>query len=276
MGLNIDQIRKRLNTLKSQTKKTSNIWKPEPGKSKIRIVPYKYQPGNPFVELYFHYAFGGKGKRSYLSLKTFGEKDPIVDFCEKLKRTGLKEDWLMGVKHEPKLRTFAPIVVRGKEQEGVKFWGFGKQIYEKLLAVAENEAEWGDITDPVSGHDIQVEFKSKEEVGKDYPETDIQVLPSITPLSKDDALVAKLLDEQKEIFEVFPKPTVDELKEVLNKFLNPEETEEETAEGEESAEEGETDTKPTPKIAAKPAVKEGKEDVKQAFDKLFKDADAAK
>ena len=225
MALNIDLIRKRLNTLKSQTKKSSTIWKPEPGKTKVRIVPYKFQPGNPFIELYFHYEFVNKAKkqRAPLSLKTFGEKDPIVDFCEKLKRTGQKEDWLMGVKHEPKLRTFVPIVIRGKEQEGIKFWGFGKQIYEKLLAVAENEAEWGDITDVESGHDIQVEFKTKEEVGKDYPETDIQVLPSVTPLSKDAKLVETLLNDQKEIFEVYPKPEYKDLVEVLEKFLNPEE-----------------------------------------------------
>ena len=271
MALNIELIRKRLNNLKSQTKKSKDTWKPEPGKTKIRIVPYKFQPDNPFIELFFHYEFGGKGKRTFLSLKTFGEKDPIVEFCDKLKRTGEKEDWLMGVKHEPKMRTFAPIVVRGKEQEGVKFWGFGKTIYEKLLAVAENEAEWGDITDPTAGHDILVEFKSKEEVGKDYPETDIQVLPSVTPLSKDKELVEKLLDEQKEIFEVYPKPTYEELVEVLEKFLNPEEGDDVP---EPSADEDdETPKKPESK---KTPVKEGKEDVKQAFDKLFKDADAAK
>ena len=26
------------------------------------------------------------------------------------------------------MRTFAPVVVRGKESEGVKFWGFGKTV----------------------------------------------------------------------------------------------------------------------------------------------------
>ena len=34
---------------------------------------------------------------------------------------------------EPKMRTYVPILVRGAESEGVKFWGFGKQVYTELF-----------------------------------------------------------------------------------------------------------------------------------------------
>ena len=34
---------------------------------------------------------------------------------------------------EPKLRTFVPVVVRGEEGEGVRFWGFGKTVYQEIL-----------------------------------------------------------------------------------------------------------------------------------------------
>ena len=278
MTLDLALIRKRLTTLKTQTNKSKDTWKPEPGKTKIRIVPYKYQPDNPFIEMYFH--FNIVPKKSPLSLKTFGEKDPIADFAEKLKRTGDRTDWALGRKMEPKLRTFACVVVRGKEQEGVKFWGFGKTIYEKLLGTIA-EPEWGDITDPHSGRDIIVEFKTKEQVGKDYPETDITVLPTQTPLTKDDALMTKLLDEQKEIIEVYPKPTYEELMEALDKHLNPEEEEGgvETTPNPEGDEES-TDTSAPAGVkentAKKPAVKEGTKDVAKAFDEMFKKADAAK
>jgi len=268
MGLNLEQIRKRLTTLKSQTNKSRDTWKPEPGKTKIRIVPYKFQPDNPFIELYFHFELA---KRPYLSLKTFGEKDPIVDFADKLKRTGDQNDWKMGRKMDPKMRTFACVVIRGKEQEGVKFWGFGKQIYEKLLTTMA-EPEWGDITDPHSGRDITIEFKTKEQVGKDFPETEMTVLPTQTPLTKDDALMTKLLDEQKEIFEVYPKPTFEELLEVLDKFLNPEE---ETAGVDTTPNPDADEDEPAVTTAKKPPVKEGVKDVAKAFDKMFKAADAA-
>ena len=87
--MDIDQVKKRLVALKAQTNKSSLLWKPEPGDTTIRIVPLKTNPDNPFIELYFHFEFG---KKSYLSLKTFGEKDPVVQLCEKLRRTGEKED----------------------------------------------------------------------------------------------------------------------------------------------------------------------------------------
>ena len=33
------------------------------------------------------------------------------------------------------MRTFAPVIVRGEESEGVKWWGFGKTVYQELLAI---------------------------------------------------------------------------------------------------------------------------------------------
>ena len=97
--------------------------------------------------MYFHYDIA---KRSMLSPITFGNADPVVEFAEKLKKTGDKDDWLMGRKIEPKMRTYVPVVVRGKESEGVKFWGFGKTIYTELLSII-SDPDYGDITDLMNG-----------------------------------------------------------------------------------------------------------------------------
>ena len=122
MAINLDAIRAKLNKLQSQTGRQNNLWKPEPGNQQIRIVPYQHDKDNPFLELYFHYDLGEK---NYLSPVTFGKADPVVEFAEKLKATGNREDWQMARKMEPKMRTYVPIIVRGQESEGVKFWGFG-------------------------------------------------------------------------------------------------------------------------------------------------------
>ncbi len=45
-----------------------------------------------------------------LSPITFGNADPIVEFAEKLKKTGDKDEWLMGRKIEPKMRTYVPVI----------------------------------------------------------------------------------------------------------------------------------------------------------------------
>lgn len=266
--MDIDQVKKRLQTLKAQTNKSSLLWKPEPGDTVIRIVPLKENPDNPFIELYFHFEFG---KKSFLSLKTFNEKDPVVMLCDKLRRTGEKEEWKMARKLEPKLRTFVPIVVRGKENEGVKYWGFGKTVYEALMKLVTNP-EWGDVSDPVSGHDITVTFQTKEEVGKDFPVTTIQALPKQKPLTTNETLLEKLLNEQKSIFDAFPKPTFEELEEALEKYMNPEEAEE--------VKDVTPETPQTPKKeSVKPAIA-GKTpatgDVGDAFTALFKKADQAK
>ena len=218
--MNIDKIKQRLATLKTATTKQNILWKPEPGKTSVRIVPYKYNPDNPFIELYFHFEIASK---PMLSPFTYGEPDPIVEFSNQLKKTGSKDDWRLGKKLEPKLRTFVPIVVRGQENEGVKFWGFGKQVYEQLLTFI-SEPDYGDITSPDTGCDIVITFKTAKEVGKDYPETTIIVKRMSTPLAENKELRTKFLEEQKNIQDIYKKPTYDELKKALDVWLNPEES----------------------------------------------------
>ena len=31
------------------------------------------------------------------------------------------------------MRTYVYVLVRGEESEGIKFWGFGKTVYQELL-----------------------------------------------------------------------------------------------------------------------------------------------
>ena len=57
------------------------------------------------------------------------------------------------------MRTFKPVIVRGEESEGVKFWGFGKTAYQELLSIII-DPDYGDITDPKNGRDITLEFKT--------------------------------------------------------------------------------------------------------------------
>ncbi len=223
MSINLDAIKSRLNSLKNTNNRTSNLWKPEPGEHQIRIVPYVHNLSNPFLELYFHYNLG---KRSILSPVSFGRPDPIVNFAEKMKQTGEKEDWIMGRKLEPKMRTFVPIIIRGQENEGVKFWGFGKQLYQELLAFFA-DPDYGDLSDLKTGRDIVVTVKSPEETGRDYTETTIRIKPKETVATENSDILQKI-KEQANITELYPEPTYDELKIQLQTWLgsSDEETEE--------------------------------------------------
>jgi hypothetical protein len=217
MAINLDAIRGRLNKLQSTTSKKVELWKPAPGKHQIRLVPYKFNEENPFIELYFHYNINNK---SYLSPMSFGRPDPIVEFADKLKRMGDKEDWKAAKKMEPKLRTFVPVLVRGEEGEGVRFWGFGKTVYQEILGYMA-DPDYGDITDPTTGRDITVEIVSAEDSGTSYPVTTIRVKPKETPLVESAEETKKFLTNQMEITDLYQELTYSELKSVLEGWLNP-------------------------------------------------------
>ena len=258
MALNLDAIRAKLNQLNKTDDKKSNIWKPESGKTRVRIVPYVHRKENPFLELYFHYDIG---KKTMLSPITFGNADPIVEFAEKLKKTGDKEDWLMGRKIEPKMRTYVPVIVRGKESEGVKFWGFGKTIYTELLSIIA-DADYGDITDLMNGRDIDVEFTPAEGAGS-YPKTAIRVKPNTQPATEDKEVAQKIMN-QPQITDLFPEPTFDELQQALEEWMNPENADSDV----DSDEEESAPAAPAKSAASKPAATKV-DSVADAFNDLF-------
>ena len=215
--MDINAIRSRLNKLQNTQRKSDSLWKPTTGKHQVRIGPYKFNPDNPFIELYFHYNVNNK---TYLSPQSFGRPDPIVEFSDKLKRMGDKEDYKAARQMEPKLRTFVPVIVRGEEGEGVKFWGFGKTVYQEILGYIA-DPDYGDITDPVSGRDLTIEYTSAEDAGTSYPTTTIRVKPKETPLVEDSQQVENLLQNQTEITDLYQELSYDELKDVLEGWLNP-------------------------------------------------------
>jgi len=214
--MDLNAIKSRLNQLQTTNTRTSNLWKPSPGTQIVRIVPYKFNQDNPFIELYFHYDLGGK---NYLSPISFGRPDPIEEFAQKLKSTGSKDDYRLGRKIEAKMRTFAPVVVRGEEKEGVRFWGFGKTVYQELLSIIA-DPDYGDITDSVSGRDVAIEFKTAEETGKSFPSTSIRVKPNQTPITEDASILESIKESQKNITEIYQERSYDELTEALNEYLN--------------------------------------------------------
>ena len=224
--MDINAIKNRLNQLQTTTSTKKSFWKPEPGKTQIRIVPYKFNKDNPFQELFFHYQFENK---TFVSPVTYGRPDPINEFSTKLKSTGVKDDWIQGKRLEPKMRTYAPVVVRGQESEGVKFWGFGKTVYQELLSIIA-DPDYGDITDPINGRDINVEKMTPAEAGNQYGKTTIRVKPNMTPLTEDKEQLKSMIESQVDINELYTEPTYDELKEVLDRYMNPESQEEETEE----------------------------------------------
>ena len=255
--MDINAIKSKLTQLQSTTSTKDNFWKPEPGTQVVRIVPYKHNKDNPFMELYFHYNLGGN--KTYLSPATFGRPDPVEEFSNKLKSTGNKDEWVQGKRLEPKMRTFVPVVVRGREDEGVKFWGFGKTVYQELLGVIA-DPDYGDITDAMNGRDIGIERQTPAEAGNQYGKTTVRVKPNQSKLVEDSEALENLLNNQSNITELYTEPSYDDLKEALSNFLNP---------SDDSSQSSTTSATTTNTTTTTKPVAETVSNTSDAFDNLF-------
>lgn len=197
------------------------FWKPKAGKHQVRILPSKFDKTNPFREVYFHYGFS---KGPILALTNWNEKDPIVEFAKSLRKSSDKDDWQLAKKVEPKLRYFAPVLIRGEEAQGARLWEFGKLIYEQLLGIASDE-DYGDYTDITDGRDFTVEAVEEVIMGRKGIKCNLRVKPKTTPISEDATVVGNSLNEQPDIFNINKRYTFDELKDLLDKWLNPDDEE---------------------------------------------------
>jgi len=263
-------LKQKLDTLQQKTPAggakrdySLTFWRPTVGKQQIRIVPSAFNSNNPFTELKFYYGITNK---VMLSPETWGEKDPIALFASKLREEYSKENYLLAKKLDAKTRIFAPVIVRGEEDKGVRLWQFGKLIYEELLSLAVDD-EIGDYTDIVSGRDLTIETVGPESTGTQYNKSSVRVRLKETPLSDDAELVDKWISDQPNPTKEFKQFTFDEMKSALEKWLAPE-TNDDT-DGDVTPAAVETPAKSNFSLdTTKDNVKKNKAD---AFDTLFDD-----
>jgi hypothetical protein len=268
--MDLQAIKQRMQSLQNKGKgggnkddRAKNFWVPPVGKSVIRIVPSRFNKANPFKEVMFHYGIGNK---TMLSLTNFGEKDPIVEFAQQLRKTNDKENWSLAKKIEPKMRVFVPVIVRGEEDKGVRMWQFGKEMYLELLGIAEDE-DIGDYTDLMDGRDLTVDTVGPEVTGTKFNKSSIRIKPKTSPLSEDNEQIKKWISEQPDVLTLYKKYEFDEMKTMLMEWLEP---------SEDTGDEAETTTAEAPVAEAPKAnytlnTKTKKSFDENEFDELFKD-----
>jgi hypothetical protein len=138
MGINMELMRKKLAALRGEGRgdgKVSAFFKPDEGDQTIRMVTPK--DGDPLKELFFHYNVGNHRGGIMCPKRNFGERCPICEFASQLWREGTENNDEESKKLAKSLfvrtRFFSPVVVRGREEEGIKVYGYGKKAYELLL-----------------------------------------------------------------------------------------------------------------------------------------------
>lgn len=231
MSINIELMRKKLARLKGEETSTevSVFFKPEEGEQDIRIVPAP--DGDPLKEVFFHYDVPGVTSGIMCPKRNDGEQCPICEFASRLWRDGVDNNDDQSKEMAKKLfvrsRYFSPIIVRGRESEGVKLYGYGKKAYEMLLGYIL-DPDYGDITDPDSGTDISLTYEKPTKKGA-YPQTNLKMRRNTSPLASDKALYKNLMSNIPSVNDVFAeqRKTPAEIEKILDDMMNAEASPEE-------------------------------------------------
>ena len=216
MALDLEAIRRRVAEL-SGLKKTSSIqmWKPQLGEHKIRCLPWKESPdGQPFTERWFYYLGENAG---ILTPHQFGKPDPINDLIRKLYSSGKPDDRVLAKKLQPKMRCYAPVVVRGEEDKGVQVWAFGKLVYQRMLGFFLDE-DVGDILSPLEGFDLKVSITKQP--GKQFNDTVVDPARRPTKLHENSKQIETWLNAIPNLDDMYRLKTTQEIETVLNNWLS--------------------------------------------------------
>jgi len=158
------------------------------------------------------------------------------------------------------MRVFAPVVVRGEEDKGVRWWGFSRTTYQALLDVVL-DPEYGDITDTEKGTDIRIDYGKKQ--GQSFPTTDVRPMRRTSALAETEEQVNTLLESLPNADDVFDRTTFEQCERVLNETLGDTDT---SASGSETTRYTNTTTKTETKSDT---GLEGVADIESAFDDLL-------
>jgi len=217
MSVNLDAIRQKLNELSGQTykKRNGSFWRPEIGSHLVRLLPFADNDGQPFKERYFYYDIGsGPG---ILAPSKFGKPDPIDEFMQKLQQDKGKDSWELIKKLRPKMRAYAPLIVRGEEDKGPRLWAFGKKVYQDLLNVFV-DSDYGDVSNVNEGFDLKVTVVHAQ--GRMFPDTSVQPKPRPSKLHTDDDEIKKWLDAIPDLDEFFKLESYDNIKQRLDEWAS--------------------------------------------------------
>ena len=215
MGIDISKMKAKLAALQNKGGGKTAFWRPEEGTNySIRVVPTP--DGDPFKEFWFHYDIGKGG--IMCPKKNFKEGCAICDFASKLYKENTEESNKMAKKFLARQRFFSPVVVRGEEKDGVKLWGYGKNVYQDLLSLTLNP-DYGDITDPEGGTDLTL--VSNKVPGASFPTTKLTPARKTSKLCQGSAEECKqLLDSVPDFADAFERKTSEEVAALLDEHLS--------------------------------------------------------
>lgn len=191
-----------------------NSWRPDLGDYTIRCIPWPdAEPGMPFHELSFYYF----GNYRCLAPSQFGKPDPIKQERDRLFATKDADDKALAKRLLAKTRAYIPIIVRGKEHEGIKIWSVGKEIHSRLLSFFI-DSDIGDYTDLDAGYDLKVTIS--RQAGKKFNDTSVDAARKASPAMQDRQKLTALMKGIPDLKSIYKERSYDEVKRDLDAWLN--------------------------------------------------------
>ncbi len=221
MSINMELMRKKLASLRGEGgDNRDSVWfKPDEGDQDIRIVPTS--DGDPLKEMYFHYNVGEHRGGILCPKRNYGESCPICEFASSVWREGVdnndEESKKLAKSLFVRARYFSPVVLRGREEEGIKVYGYGKKAYELLLGYIL-DPEYGDVTDANEGTDITLTYTKPTTPGA-YPQTNMKMRRNTSPLLADTEAIPALLDRMPDFASLFERHTSEQIDSILDEQL---------------------------------------------------------
>jgi hypothetical protein len=232
MSTNYDKIRKKLDALKKGKSTNSNTDGPAYYKptdmDKIRFVVREGED-DPVKEYFWHYKIGGEKVRSFLCAKKSYGGDHKCAICEagselwnsfeESKRTN-KQVGDAAKKLFASSRFYTPVILRGKESDGVLIYGYGKEVATSLMGNLVNDEYDFSVLHPLKGRDFTVSVTKKtSDKGSEYQSVAITPSPKVTPITNPEDL-ASLLESIPDIHNLYPIPNEEEVLASLTQHLD--------------------------------------------------------
>lgn len=196
------------------------FWKPRDfGEYTIRFLP-PHDPDGLFFKQTAQYKLGDK----YLFAPYIeGEPDPIYEYYKALWKKDTSESKALAREIKPRKQYLYNILVRDengqKPEDSTKVYVYmsGQKLYDKVMHYFWDE-DFGDLTDIEEGFDFKI---VKEQGSSGFPNYDnSRPRTKSTALFDDSDMIEEVLSSVHDLNKEVEYKSYDELKEVLQEFLN--------------------------------------------------------
>jgi hypothetical protein len=209
MAINLDKMKAKLTDIESKSGGGKlGFYKPTEGKQDvIRLLPAA--DGDPFVQKWMHY---NVGKESFECPKRmFGDDCPVCGFVDKLwaEYNASNDDETRQAANNLKAKPRYYSLIMDREEEGKVFvWSYSKTVCQELLNFVLNP-DYGDITDPKTGHDLRISTSKKAKAM--YATTDLTPRPGKTVLLDSQDEIDTMMETAPDLLAITTSKSFDEI-----------------------------------------------------------------